>query len=123
MFDINYKTLFILDHCGTFNEPSGVFIELETSKPPPAQNSSSRLPNYFPLFIPPIIKSLWTITVENVLEYSRIVWDVYSDERRLRFMIYNPDDTLPLNRWDECQNLTQVSLIKVLALGPKKASK
>lgn len=59
---------------------------------------------YFPSFIPPVSKSLWTCAVETVLEYTRVITDLFANERLLRFGLCqgqgNQGHVQWLNNWD-----------------------
>jgi len=104
MLDLSHKTLFLLDHSFQMREPCGIPIELDNASRP-GQGSSSRS-QYFANHIPPVTRSLWTSVVENVLEYSRILWDVYGDTRLFRVLLSNPQSTETLNEWDRAQQNT-----------------
>ena len=73
----NHKTLFLLDFTANFtNKSSEQPIEFDVF----TKNRSSQTgANIIPL--PAICKSLWSCTVESVLEYSRIVWDLFPGKR------------------------------------------
>lgn len=63
-------------------------------------NSSSRS-SYYPSFIPPVTKSLWTCVTETVLEYARVVTDLFANERLLRIgLCEGAKGTNWLNNWD-----------------------
>jgi hypothetical protein len=80
MLGLSHKTVFLLDHAFQMREPCGLPIELDASTSSSRPGSSSRS-QFYPAVIPPVIKSLWTSVVENTLEYARILWDVYADQR------------------------------------------
>ena len=98
------------------SEPDGVPIEIETSaKDKDNKDRSSKNPNApymnYLSFIPPISKSLWTSAVENTMNYARIVWDLFSEERLLRFVVNDGQNVVQLNNtWGtETQNTNFVS--------------
>jgi hypothetical protein len=119
------KTVFLLDHTHWMRDSSGVSIELESGLNSggggggPSSSggggrggvgSSSRgggsSLNYFPSFIPPVTKSMWTCAVESVLEYGRVIWDLFADERVLRFGLCEGQQGQPvwLNDWETNSN-------------------
>lgn len=108
MAEIFHKTVFLLDHTFQMREQCGVPLDLDST----SRSSSSRSTQAFcPSFIAPTSKSLWTCIVENTLEYSRILWDVFSDQRLIRVLLANPQSTETLNSWDKShQNLSFVSI-------------
>lgn len=94
------KTVILLDHSQALLEPSGVQFEIDVgstgqSRPPrsgkkltPEEEKYERTNwKYIPSFFPPVMKTLWTCAVENVIEYARIVYDIFSEERPLRILL------------------------------------
>ena len=68
--------------------------------------------------IPPVSKSLWSSASESVLEYCRVVWDIFppdtDDQKLIRFVVsdkpHNNKSTHVLNQWDVAeQNCLLVS--------------
>ena len=59
-------------------------------------------PNY-PKSTHPGIKSLWSSSVESISEYCRIVWDIFSLERSILFLVGDPSTRVPrfLNTWEQ----------------------
>ena len=62
---------------------------------------------------PPVTKSLWSSASESVLEYCRVVWDIFppdtDDQKLIRFVVSDAkQQTRVLNKWDE-QSSVQVS--------------
>jgi len=72
MFPITHKTVIILDRCPFFLESSQQPVEFDMPV-------KSKVPGIIPLA--PIIKSLWTCNVEAVLEYIRVVYDVFPSNK------------------------------------------
>lgn len=98
---INHKTIFVLDHSNYFASSCGQSIDIDTSF---KLKSTPAIPNLDinsqSLKLNPIIKSLWTCNVEAVLEYSRIVFDLFPEQEKLiRLMVTKVD--MPLNSWSE----------------------
>eukprot|EP00096_Caligus_rogercresseyi_P005552 TRINITY_DN2132_c0_g1_i1.p1 TRINITY_DN2132_c0_g1~~TRINITY_DN2132_c0_g1_i1.p1 ORF type:complete len:681 (-),score=242.07 TRINITY_DN2132_c0_g1_i1:59-2101(-) len=96
LFPINHKTAFVLDHSPSFSVTCDeVDFDFQKTR------------SYLPL--PPISKSLWTSTVEAVMEYCRIVWDIFPQDKFLTFIVSNKDCAPRLNEWHE-QNSNVVSI-------------
>lgn len=69
----NHKTVIILDRCLYFNESSKHQVDFDVfmkAKTPTGGNP-----------IAPVTKSLWTCNVEAALEYARIVYDLFPDNK------------------------------------------
>ena len=47
----------------------------------------------------PLVKSLWTCNVESIIEFSRIVYDLFPLDKLIRLMVTKVD--MPLNSWSE----------------------
>ena len=96
---INHKTLFLLDSSSNFvNKSSEQSIEFDVFT-----KNRSVPAGFTPL--PAICKSLWTCTVESALEYSRIVWDLFSEsDKLLSFLAFRETGRFRLLDWTE-QNL------------------
>ena len=109
MAEMFHKTVFLLDHTFQMREQCGIPLDLDSSSRS-TSSRSSQAQAFCPSFIGPTSKSLWTCVVENTLEYSRILWDVFSDQRLIRVLLSNPQSTETLNSWDKAhQNLNFVS--------------
>ncbi len=67
------KTVLILDHSSFFARPSGVTFNVNI------QNTDQQ-PNEVNNDIALGMKSLWTCVVECVLEYCRILFDIFEDD-------------------------------------------
>ena len=84
-FPASHKTVFILDHSPHFSMQCDS-IGFETIKFSQPQQQGSYPP------IPPVGKSLWSSASESVLEYCRVVWDIFppdcaDDPKLIRFVI------------------------------------
>ena len=86
-YPLSHKTVFLLDQSSAFAQPCEE-IEIESNK-------SNQQATGFPT-LPPILKSIWTSAVESVLEYCRIVWDIFpaacddwNESRLIRLIIFN----------------------------------
>ena len=86
----NHKTVFVLDHGSAFIQPCEK-VEFEFLK--------SRLGTAGYIPTAPIVKNMWTCTVEAVLEYCRIVWDIFPSGKLIRFVLCDTE-VQTLNSWD-----------------------
>lgn len=97
----NHKTVIILDRCLYFNESSKHQVDFDVfmkTKTPTGGNP-----------IAPVTKSLWTCNVEAALEYARIVYDLFPDNKLLYFIV-NDLQASQLNNWSHStQNLNHIS--------------
>ena len=71
-YPIEHKTVFVLDRGPTFGKPCNQSIECDTI-------SKTKTPGIIPAA--PIMKSLWTCNVETMIEYMRIVYDIFPSNR------------------------------------------
>ncbi|KAL4127372.1 hypothetical protein QTP88_011546 [Uroleucon formosanum] len=107
-FPANHKTTFVVDHTPYFGLVSNSHIKLVCTKCP-----SSEIPSA------PIFKSMWTCSIEAVLEYCRIVWDLFP-ERKLIRLISSDTQTCNLNSWSSSQQNVHYILQNLSSLGPPK---
>ena len=99
-FPVSHKTVFVLDHSPQFSMACDVvdFDSLKTSM----QAAARQIP------IAPIYKTMWTSVSESILEYCRIVWDIFppdsQEQKLLRFVVSDAggsgQETHMLNFWD-----------------------
>lgn len=92
-FPHSHKTVFVLDHGPYFAQPCQQ-VEFDVGR--------RGGPGFIPLA--PISKSVWTVAVEAVGEYCRIVWDIFpQDERLVRVVVANNQQTevQPVLGWGE----------------------
>jgi len=73
-FPYSHKTVFVLDHSSHFSAPCQQ-VEYDVGRR--GGLGSGCIP------LAPISKSVWTVVVEAVAEYCRIVWDLYHPQDRL----------------------------------------
>ena len=69
---VTHKTVFVLDHSAQFKNSSNQSTEYDIL-------GKGKTPGIIPAA--PIYKSLWTCTVEAVMEYVRIIYDIYPANR------------------------------------------
>jgi len=75
MFSVTHKTVIVLDRCPYFLESSQQPVEFDMPV-------KSKVAGVIPLA--PITKSLWTCNVEAVLEYIRVVYDLFPSNKLVR---------------------------------------
>ena len=102
-YPVSHKTVFVLDHSPNFSMACDVvdFDSLKTSM----QAASRQIP------ITPVYKTMWTSVSESILEYCRIVWDIFppdcQEQKLIRFVL-SGSDTQVLNRWDNRDQTVEV---------------
>lgn len=106
---LNHKTLFVFDHSSYFLASCGQTFEFDVppkskqSANPQAQASNAHLK------LNPLNKSLWSCNVESAIEFARIVYDLFPENKLIRMMTSRLDRTL--NTWNDSeQGLEHVSL-------------
>lgn len=72
MFPVTHKTVFVLDRSPCFNKSSRQSIEYDVVM-------KGKTPGIIPAA--PISKTLWTCSVEAMLEYMRIVYDIFPEDK------------------------------------------
>ena len=102
-YPVSHKTVFILDHSPHFSMPCDV-VEFDSIKSS-MQAAARQIP------IAPIYKTMWTAVSESLLEYCRIVWDIFppdcQEQKLIRFVL-SGSDTQFLNRWDSRDQTVEV---------------
>ena len=97
-FPVEHKTVFVLDHSPVFAKSSKQSIEYDAL-------SKNRTPGIIPAA--PITKSMWTCNVEALMEYMRVVYDIFPSDRLIRIAVGSQS----LNNWTlKDQNMTKVML-------------
>ena len=94
-FPVNHKTVFVLDHSPVFGQ-SCAPLDLDQMM---KTRAGAGAHNYIPL--PPVYKSMWTCAAEAVLEYCRIVWDIFPTEEKLIEVVVSGHGRL--TSWDEAE--------------------
>ena len=69
---VNHKTVFVLDHSSFFNQSCNQSVEYDIL-------GKGKTPGIIPAA--PIFKSLWTCSVETMMEYIRVVYDIYQTNK------------------------------------------
>lgn len=122
-FPLSHKTVFLLDQSSAFAQPCEE-IEIESIKSTVSQQAG------FPP-LPPISKTIWTSAIESVLEYCRIVWDIFpaacedvNESRLIRLIIFNDKETKTVfPSWDrKFQSSASLSNEMALAGRPELTS-
>ena len=102
-YPVSHKTVFVLDHSPNFSMACDVvdFDTLKTSM----QAAARQIP------ITSVYKTMWTSVSESILEYCRIVWDIFppdcQEQKLIRFVL-SGSDTQVLNRWDNRDQTVEV---------------
>lgn len=100
-YPIEHKTVFVLDKSPHFAKSCKESIEYDAL-------SKVKAPGVIPSA--PITKSLWTCNVETMVEYMRIVYDIFPASRMIQVVVGEQS----LNSWSKKeQNIQQI----MLALG------
>ena len=100
-FPVNHKTVFVLDHSPVFGQ-SCAPLDLDQMMKTRAGSSSNAAHSYIPL--PPVYKSMWTCAAEAVLEYCRIVWDIFpTEEKLIEVVVSGGAGPTRLTSWDEAE--------------------
>jgi len=90
-FPLSHKTVFIIDHSPAFGASSKQPIDYDI-----ISRSGRASAGLIPLA--PINKTLWTCTVESIIEYARIVYDIYGVDHEIRLVVSDHEATV-LNSW------------------------
>lgn len=106
LFPVNHKTIFVVDHTPYFGLSSNAHVKMDFTKRP----SGSIIPS-------PIFKSMWTCSIESVLEYCRIVWDLFPEGKLIR-VISSDIQSRNLNSWAASQQNVNHMLHHLSLLGP-----
>ena len=86
-FPVNHKTVLILDHGPNFSLPCDQ-IDFDFHKSRVAGGAAAA--GYIPSA--PVMKTMWTCASEAVLEYCRIIWDLFpGHEKMIRFVVAGGD--------------------------------
>ncbi|XP_018907328.1 integrator complex subunit 13 [Bemisia tabaci] len=109
LYPANHKTVFVLDHTPYFGIPCEHYIDFDFPK--------NRTPGFIPLA--PISKSLWTCSIEATVEYCRIVWDLFPQEKLVR-VIASDSRAYILNSWSmDQQNVNHLLNAASIGVPPR----
>lgn len=75
---ITHKTVFVLDHSPSFLQSSNESTDYDIL-------GKSKTPGIIPAA--PIFKSLWTCSVEAMMEYIRVVYDIFPSDKLVNTFI------------------------------------
>ncbi|XP_013102163.1 protein asunder [Stomoxys calcitrans] len=107
MYDINQKTIFVLDHTQYFSISSEDYIPLDFLKGKATNPSEPSVPSGSQPGLQ-FSKSLWTSSVESSIEYCRIVWDLFPRGKLIRFIVSDTAAHI-VNTWKfATQNMSHV---------------
>ncbi|ESO95708.1 hypothetical protein LOTGIDRAFT_160260 [Lottia gigantea] len=108
MIPKSHKTVFVLDHGPVFSKSSQEPLDYDVI-------SKSKTPGVIPAA--PIFKSLWTWGIECVLEYMRIIFDVFPADHLIQLVSGNSC----LNNWNQKEQSIQHLMSSLSHLGPPKS--
>ncbi|XP_064633447.1 integrator complex subunit 13-like [Lineus longissimus] len=108
LFPHTHKTIIILDHGAEMMESSQQSTDFDVLQ-------KGRAPGLLPLA--PITKTMWTCNVEAALEYCRIIWDIYPEDKLIQVMVCDSSCT-SLNTWQPTEQNSQQLLTGLAQLGP-----
>lgn len=109
MYDLNQKTIFVLDHTQYFSISSEDYIPLDflKGKPGAMEHPISATASVISTGLQ-FSKSLWTCSVESSIEYCRIVWDLFPRGKLIRFIVSDTAAHI-VNTWKfATQNMSHV---------------
>ncbi|UJR13488.1 hypothetical protein I4U23_000502 [Adineta vaga] len=95
------KTVLILDHGSFFARSSGVTFNVNV------QNTDQQQPDEINNENTLGMKSLWTCVVECVLEYCRILFDIFEDDALITLIVTGIDQRDQSSCWNRYRNLSQ----------------
>lgn len=107
-----HKTIFILDRT-CFSDVSEHSMDFDMFM-------KTKAPGLIPLA--PIFKSLWTCNIEAVLEYIRIVYDVFPSEKLIQ-LIVSDNEAYSLNSWNPQEQSLQHMTNMLARLHPPAVSR
>lgn len=93
------KTVLILDHSSFFARPSGVTFNVNVQN----TDQQNEVNNDIKLGM----KSLWTCVIECVLEYCRILFDIFEDDALITLIVTGIDQRDQSSWWNRYKNLSQ----------------
>jgi hypothetical protein len=73
---VTHKTVFVLDHSPAFQQSCNQSIEYDIL-------AKGKTPGIIPAA--PIFKTLWTCSVEAMMEYIRIVYDIFPTDKLVKY--------------------------------------
>ncbi|KAL4225923.1 hypothetical protein ACF0H5_013911 [Mactra antiquata] len=98
---VTHKTVYVLDHSPEFQKSSNQSIEYDIL-------GKGKTPGIIPAA--PIYKSLWTCSVEAMMEYIRIVYDIFPTNKLISVVT----GSQVLNTWTEKEQ-SMVQVMNILA--------
>lgn len=96
---LNHKTIFLFDNANFFASNCGQTFDFDVASTKAAKSNPNQ--SQSSLKLNPLNKSLWTCNVESALEYSRIVFDLFPENKLIAFVVTNYN--FILNSWNESE--------------------
>lgn len=110
---LNHKTIILFDHSTNFATACGHTFDFDAASKGKSQATAS---SQAIQQLEPLDKSLWTCLVESAIEFSRIVYDIFPENKLISFMTTKYYSN-PLNGWNDIeQNIDHVSLKKIILI-------
>ena len=109
---LNHKTIFLFDHANCFSNNCGQTFEFDVPNKSKAsnQNQAQNIQK-----LNPLNKTLWSCIVESAFEFSRIVYDIFPENKLIRLIVSKLDQSL--NNWNENeQGLDHVNFFNVFII-------
>ncbi|XP_063966884.1 integrator complex subunit 13-like [Lytechinus pictus] len=107
-FPPSMKTVFVIDHSSSFAESCNQPFEFDVV-------SKSRTPGLIPLA--PLSKSLWTSCIEGIMEYCRVVFDIFPSSRNI-CLIASDSVARVVNGWGKSEQNTAHIMTALAHVGP-----
>ncbi|XP_030837485.1 integrator complex subunit 13 [Strongylocentrotus purpuratus] len=107
-FPPSMKTVFVIDHSASFAESCNQPFEFDVV-------SKARTPGLIPLA--PLSKSLWTCCIEGIMEYCRVVYDIFPQSRNV-CLIASDSLAHVINGWRAAEQNTTHIMTALAHLGP-----
>ncbi|CAF3254215.1 unnamed protein product [Rotaria sp. Silwood2] len=101
------KTVLILDHSSFFARPSGVTFNVNVQNTDQQQQQQQQQQDQINNENTIGMKSLWTCVVECVLEYCRILFDIFEDDALITLIVTGIDQRDQSSCWNRYKNLSQ----------------
>lgn len=106
---VNHKTVFVLDHSSFFNKSCNQSTDYDIL-------GKGKTPGIIPAA--PIFKSLWTCSVETMMEYVRVVYDIHPTSKLMQVVVGSQS----LNSWEDKEQNMQQIMNNLAQIGPPSSS-
>lgn len=110
---LSHKTVFVLDHSHHFAKASGIVVDYDLG-------SKNRTPGFIPLH--PLSKTMWTWSVECVLEFCRMVFDIFPTGKHISLIASDVAANV-LNSWRQSDQDIATFMEALAKLGSPRQDK